>query len=175
VETELGNLSSKFAAKNITEARQMLKTAIKDVEVSGEWTRVSSKTANKTFPSGSLPYRRGVNAYEGVLKNNEVFYRVYSDNIARPWLIKFDPTGMSSSELKNILALPATPSAVAKVTVPAGTKVRVGNIGEIDVWGKGGATQWEILSKQGNSIAGTTAKAQLDELGIIFEKNADLK
>jgi hypothetical protein len=150
---------SKLTAKNVSEARAMLKNAINDVEVCGDWKRIYSKTANKNFPEISLPYRGGMSAFEGTLKNDEVFYRVYSKNIEGPWLVRFNPKDMSPTELKNMLALKHTPIGISKVKVPAGTKVRVGNAGEIKKWGKGGVTQWEILK----------GDKSLEDLGIVFE------
>jgi hypothetical protein len=173
-DSELARFAGKIPATNISEARSMLKTAIEDVEVVGDWKRVDSKIVNEGFKPDKLPYRTGMNAFEGVVKNDEVFYRVYSENMEGVWLVKFDPSQMSPKELKELLALPELPTAVAKVKVPKNTVVRVGNAGE-NMWGKGGLTQWEIRNKDGSAIFGKNAKDKLKELKIIFEKVTNLK
>ena len=161
LDNELARFVGRVPAKNITEARTMLKSAIKDVEVSGDWKRIYSNTANKNFPKESLPYRSGMSAFEGTLKNDEVFYRVYFKDMEGSWLIRFDPAGMDPKYLQEILALPKTPTHIAKVKVPAGTNVRVGNTGKINNWGKGGSIQWQIVNE---------GKKSFKELKIIFEQ-----
>jgi Putative Zn-dependent protease len=161
-DNELAKFVGRVPAKNITEARTMLKSSVKDVEVVGDWKKVNSKTANKAFEIDTLPYRSGMRAYEGVTKNNEVFYRVFSKgNIESTWLIRFDPKGMDAKYLQEILALPKTPTHIAKVTVPAGTKIRTGSSGAIKDWGKGGSVQWEIIKEKSTSFK---------DLKIIFEQ-----
>jgi hypothetical protein len=105
-----------------------------------------------------------MNAFEGTIKNDEVFYRVYSGNMESLWLIRFDPKGMDPKYLQEILALPQIPTYAAKVKVPAGTKMRVGSAGQ-NKWGSGGLTQWQIMTEQGKSFK---------ELGIIFKKTGKL-
>lgn len=165
VDNELIGFTNRVAAKNIFEARSILKNTIKDVEVSDNWKRLNSVTANKGADLNKLPYRSGMRAYEGVTKNNEVFYRVYSNNnIESSWVVKFDPTGMNANELKEFLALPKAPTHIAKVEVPAGTRIRVGNASE-NIWGSGGLVQWQIILEQGKSYK---------DAGILFKNSGKL-
>jgi hypothetical protein len=46
-----------------------------------------------------------------------------------------------------MLALKYAPTHVTRVTVPAGTSVRVGIVGGHKQWGPGGAIQFEVLEK----------------------------
>ncbi|MDR1940851.1 MAG: M48 family metalloprotease [Endomicrobium sp.] len=172
IENEITNLSGRLAAKNIDEARAALKSAIKDVEVSDNWKKIYSKTANKGYESDKLPYRKNMSAYEGVLKNDEIFYRAHLDNNQNgSWLIRFNPENMTAEELQNLFSLPVRPKYISKVKVPAGTNIRVGNAAEIENWGKGGAVQWEIRTNDGSAISNDAKikSKQLKEIGLIFE------
>ncbi len=58
-----------------------------------------------------------------------------------------DIEGLSPSQIKDKFALPDTPKYISDVSIPRGTQIRVGIVGEQPSWGNGGGTQYELLGR----------------------------
>ncbi len=95
------------------------------------------------------PYTVGTKVAEFTVTKEMKFVRVHGpDNKARSWMMREeDVAGLSPAQIKEKFALPDTPSFISQVNVPSGTKVRVGEVAPQDGWGKGGATQFELLTR----------------------------
>jgi hypothetical protein len=104
------------------------------------------------------PYAAGAKAAEFTTTTEMMFVRVHGpDNKARSWMMRpADIHGLSPQQIKDKFALPDLPTMVSDVTVPAGTRVRVGEVAAQDGWGKGGATQFELLARLPESAFANT-------------------
>ena len=100
--------------------------------------RDTATNANKEFPSeyDPLPYKLGSKTTTVRLTRRSVdeFVRVHGKkNQARGWIMRkediFDPRGrrLSPEELFQKFSLPAVPTEVSKVELPAGTLMRIGS------------------------------------------------
>gem|GEM_PF-5408701 len=95
----------------------------------------------------SPPYAAGTRARDIVLQNDRVFVRVHGEgNRERSWIMRpHEIEGLTPQQIQDRFALPELPAFVSDVHAPAGTRIRVGTVGEQPGWGAGGATQYELL------------------------------
>ena len=95
------------------------------------------------------PYAAGTQARDIALQNDRVFVRVHGEgNQARSWMMRpHEIEGLTPQQIQNRFALPELPAYVSDVHAPAGTRIRVGTVGEQSGWGTGGATQYELLDR----------------------------
>jgi hypothetical protein len=100
------------------------------------------------------PYAAGTTVRDVELQQDTTFARVHgADNKARSWMMsKSDIDGLTPGQIRDRFALPETPSLVSDVNVPAGTIVRTGEVAPQAGWGKGGATQFELLNRLPESL-----------------------
>jgi len=176
LEGQAARQTAKYTAEEIEKAQVAVNKALKDVDITNGWKEVSPEIANKVYvkpPYGEASYMEEISAYDGVLKNDEVFYRVYTKNQKGSFLMRTDPSGISPTELQDNYALFKEPKYVDKVTVPAGTNIRAGIVAR-NTLGNGGKVQWEILSKDGKNIVENSAQ-QLEDIGVLFENSSPLK
>lgn len=111
----------------------------------------SSDDANGTFVAAGArpPYTSATEIVEFTTTANTRFVRVHGpDNMPRSWMMRSeDIAGLSPQQIQDKFALPSLPSLVSDVEVPAGTRVRVGEVAAQTGWGNGGATQFELLAR----------------------------
>lgn len=95
------------------------------------------------------PYAEGTIARDITLNGERTFVRVHGEtNQARSWLMRpEDIQGLTAQQIQDKFALPELPLYVSDVHVPAGTRIRVGIVGEQPGWGKGGAIQYELQER----------------------------
>jgi hypothetical protein len=95
------------------------------------------------------PYTAGSEALEFTTTEATRFVRVHGpDNMARSWMMQAsDVQGLTAQQIKDKFALPELPTLISDVSVPTGTRVRVGEVAPQDGWGAGGATQFELLER----------------------------
>jgi RHS repeat-associated protein len=95
------------------------------------------------------PYASGTRAREIVLSRERTLVRVHGEgNQARSWLMRAEEVeGLSAAEIRDKFALPEMPKYLSDVQVPAGTRMRVGRVGEQPGWGVGGGMQYELLDR----------------------------
>ncbi|WP_157573144.1 hypothetical protein [Novosphingobium sp. AAP83] len=95
------------------------------------------------------PYAPGKPVKEIITDSDEAFVRVHGkDNQAGSWVMrKEDIEGLSPQQIKDKFALPDLPTQVSDVSVPAGTKLRVGEAGGLPPWGSGGGMQVEVMER----------------------------
>jgi hypothetical protein len=95
------------------------------------------------------PYTAGSEAVEFTTTETTRFVRVHGpDNMARSWMMQAsDVQGLTAQQIKDKFALPELPTLISEVSVPNGTRVRVGEVAPQDGWGAGGATQFELLER----------------------------
>lgn len=112
---------------------------------------LSAEEANRPhIEAGNRPpYAAGTSARDIVLDKDRVFARVHGDgNQARSWMMRAeDIKGLTPQQIKDKFALPDLPKYVSDVHVPAGTPIRVGEVGAQQGWGAGGGTQYELLKR----------------------------
>ncbi|MGI5892839.1 MAG: hypothetical protein ACOX7H_08975, partial [Bacillota bacterium] len=99
------------------------------------------------------PYKPGTVVQEVELKETTTFVRVYDDENSFQkggWVMKKeDIAGLTPEQIRDKFALPEVPKYITDVTIPAGTKVRVGEANEVAGWGKGGGTQIDLVGQRG--------------------------
>ena len=99
------------------------------------------------------PYKPGTVVQEVELQETTTFVRVYDDvNSFQKggWVMKKeDIAGLTPAQIKDKFALPEIPKYITDVTIPGGTKVRVGEANEVSGWGKGGGTQIDLMGQRG--------------------------
>ncbi len=116
--------------------------------------QTTADEANKGY--GRPPYTEGTNVTDYETTDNEKFVRVHrgGDSEARKWIVKeseiTNPDGslMTAEQIKDKLALPNLPTQISDVTIPKGVKLREGEASKQEGWGKGGATQYEIIKER---------------------------
>lgn len=109
-----------------------------------------------------LPYAENSRAREIILQSPKSFVRVHGDdNKARSWIMRAeDVKGLTAQQIKDKFAIPELPKYISDVDVPAGTRLRVGKVREHDVWGEGGATQFELKDRLSNENFKNTRRLQ---------------
>ncbi|WP_432719004.1 hypothetical protein [Pectinatus frisingensis] len=99
------------------------------------------------------PYKPGTVVQEVELQETTTFVRVYDDvNSFQKggWVMKKeDIAGLTPEQIKDRFALPGVPKYITDVTIPGGTKVRIGEANEVSGWGKGGGTQIDLMGQRG--------------------------
>lgn len=89
-------------------------------------------------------------------KKEMVFYRVYNSEDPKEgkFLLRSDDIkGMSAQQIKERYALPKTPDVIAKITVPANAKMRMGVAAgkkQNNPFGQGGGQQFELVDRIDN-------------------------
>ena len=64
------------------------------------------------------------------------------------WVMrKEDIKGLTPKEIKNKFALPEEPTYMCEVELPKGTRMHKGVANEVDGWGSGGGTQYDMRLK----------------------------
>lgn len=118
---------------------------------SGETRNISADEANHfhKLKGNRPPYAPGKPVKEIVTDSDEVFVRVHGgSNQAGSWVMRPEEIrGLSPQQIKDKFALPELPTHVSDVSVPAGTKIRVGEAGALPPWGGGGGTQVEVMER----------------------------
>lgn len=86
------------------------------------------------------------------------FVRVFNDKSSfakGSWLMAYsDCEGLTAAQLKDKFALPAMPSYVVEVEVPAGAEMYAGLCNPLEGWGKGGGTQYFLVGEKRPKIYG---------------------
>lgn len=59
-----------------------------------------------------------------------------------------DIAGLSPIQIRDKFALPAIPEYVTDVTLPAGTRIRVGEVNPLEGWGSGGGLQIDLMGQR---------------------------
>jgi hypothetical protein len=112
---------------------------------------LSAETANAPHIAVGRqpPYAAATVARDIMLKEDRVFVRVHGEgNQQRSWLMRpHEIDGLTPKQIQERFALPEVPAYLSDVHVPAGTRLRVGTVGEQPGWGTGGATQYELLER----------------------------
>ena len=96
------------------------------------------------------PYKSGTQVTEFTVKLDDKFVRVHGeDNAARPWMMRKEAIeGLTAEQIQRKYSLPSKPQFVSDVDVPAGTRMRTGQVEsnfELQGGGGSGATQYEWL------------------------------
>lgn len=122
---------------------------------------ISAEEANAPFVAKgwSPPYDTGSQVRTFTTTSEVKFMRVSTiDNPQGAFLVRADEiAGMTPQQIQQYLALPKVPTQIADVTVPAGTKMQVGQVAAQATFGavgKGG-TQYQLLNPIPNSSFGT--------------------
>lgn len=108
---------------------------------------------NDSYP----PYEEGTRARDIILERDRAFVRVFAEGktfAEGRWVMrKSDITDLKTGKLlapeqiRDRFSLESVPTHIVDVTVPAGTKVRVGRVGAQDkLKSKGGGTQYELFA-----------------------------
>lgn len=110
--------------------------------------RVWKKMRNYDKP----PYKLGGKVQSIELTENSTFVRVYSKSpqsrMEGQWVMrKEDIKGLTPKEIKNKFALPEEPTYMCEVELPKGTRMHKGVANEVDGWGSGGGTQYDMRLK----------------------------
>ena len=97
------------------------------------------------------PYETGTRVVEYTTSDAYVFVRVHNaDNPNHPWMMRKEAVdGLSAAQIQNKYSLPAKPSFISEVHVPAGTRMRTGKVEtnfQLQGGGGQGAVQYEWLS-----------------------------
>jgi len=79
---------------------------------------------------------------------NAVALRIHGlYNRERSWVMRIEEIeGLSPQQIKDKFALPETPQFITEITVPEGTRMRVGEASG-NKYGAGGGTQYELLQR----------------------------
>lgn len=109
-----------------------------------------ASVANKEYTDRGKqpPYTKGTKTITFKTTKPTEFVRVHvADNQQGAFLMKeSDVAGLTPEQIKTKFALPQVPTHISKVTVPAGTTIRVGHTGE-NFGALGGGVQFELLDK----------------------------
>jgi hypothetical protein len=99
------------------------------------------------------PYKTNTVAYNFELSKKAEFVRVYDDvhsGIKGQFVMKLeeitkaDGSLLTAQQIKDKFALEYLPTKIAKVEIPAGTKMNCGIAGKIEGWGLGGGIQFDL-------------------------------
>ncbi|HMO67341.1 MAG TPA: hypothetical protein PKE25_01530 [Novosphingobium sp.] len=118
---------------------------------SGKTETISADEANHfhTLKGNRPPYAPGKPVKEIITDSDETFVRVHGPaNQGGSWVARAeDIKGLSPQQIKDKFALPELPTHVSDVSVPAGTRIRVGEAGALPGWGNGGGLQVEVMER----------------------------
>ena len=126
-------------------------------------TKVSAKAVNKTFTDSgkNAPYNEAYDVVEGTIKEGGgSLVRVHGEgNKAGKWMMDASEIkGLSAKQIQDKFALPELPTQISDVSLPTGTKIRVGVAGKVEGWGNGGGVQVEVLERLSEDIFTNTRK-----------------
>lgn len=127
-----------------------------------QFTEVESfpaETANLWFkenvdPDYNNPYAEGTEVKLIELKEDTTLSRVYPGNVNGigkygTWMMKKeDLKGLSPEEIRDKYALPEVPCNIVDVEVKAGTRLRMGEAGPVENWGRGGGIQFDTVGER---------------------------
>lgn len=134
LDDQLGSLKSKSEVKQYHSAESV-----------NDWWRDVMKYDNP-------PYSPKTVVQEIELIEDTTFVRVYDGNVSGQyggWLMKSeDIAGLSPIQIRDKFALPAIPEYVTDVTIPAGTRIRVGEVNPLEGWGSGGGIQIDLMGQR---------------------------
>lgn len=114
---------------------------------------LTSKTVaevNLSFTnSGKRPPYSGRNVREFVLSREMVFMRAHTDgNQSGGWMVRQKHLAhLTAEQIRDSLALPDLPTYISTVTVPRGTRIRVGKVAPQEMWGQGNSWQYQLLDR----------------------------
>ena len=119
---------------------------------------VSAEEANQWFvdnvqPEYKPPYKPGRKVNEIVLQKDKTYVRVYDNTpdgsgMYGSWLMEYeDIKGLTPQQIKDKYALPNLPKYICDVELKAGTHLRKGIANEVDGWGKGKGTQFDLIGQ----------------------------
>lgn len=112
---------------------------------------LTAAEANASFVKAGQrpPYAPGTEVREVVLQEETLFVRVHGErNQQGAWLMpSYEIAGLTPEQIRDRFALPEVPLYVSDVYVPAGTHLRVGSVAAQAGWGRGGATQYQLLDR----------------------------
>ncbi len=97
------------------------------------------------------PYRPGTEINVIELTQDQKFVRVYDGKESKMyggWLMRAeDIAGLTPQQIRDLYALPSTPKYICDVVISAGTTMRSGIANEVDGWGAGGGTQYDLIGQ----------------------------
>lgn len=126
---------SKLVVKNADEVNQAAIKAMK----------------NKGIKNPQAPFKKGTKVTEGILGQDVKLIRLESKGSKPLDKASFfvDPSGikgLSPQQIQDKLSLPSLPTNIRNVTIPKGSKIRIGTAAGIEKFGtKGGGVQIELL------------------------------
>lgn len=107
----------------------------------------------------SLPYKSGTPVVNFTQTNTTQYVRVYTEGVTNAqgkWLMKYsDIQGLTAKQIQSKFALPHTPTHYCYVSVPSGTSVYVGIVGENYGFTAGQAVQFELMDTISPSCFGS--------------------
>ncbi len=148
----------KAAAKHGDEATGVIKH-FEETTLYKEIKKYPAESANKWFSVNvkanyKPPYKYGTSVKEIVLIEDKTFVRVYDktpkgSGMYGNWILeKSDIDGLSPTEIQNKFALPNTPKYICDVKLKAGTRIRKGIANQVEEWGSGGGTQYDLIGQR---------------------------
>ncbi|HEL1206212.1 TPA: hypothetical protein TVL50_001820 [Streptococcus equi subsp. zooepidemicus] len=100
----------------------------------------------------NAPYKPGTPVYEIELSEDTMLVWVYDGEVSGQyggWLMRYeDVEGLTSSQIKNRFALPATPKYITDVIVSRGTALRMGIVNPLEGWGEGQGIQFDLMGQR---------------------------
>ncbi len=116
-------------------------------------TKIEDAAAiNKSY--GEPPYLAGSKVVEMETTATETFVRVHGPNFAAGnWVMREnDIVGLTGPQIAAKFNIPEVPTALSKVSVPGGVKMRTGIVGPNAFGSSKGAIQFEILMPNGEFV-----------------------
>ena len=150
----IGVVAEKVNNSALGKAAQKTSDALsKPIGLDGHFTlirTISSEEANAAYVKfgNRPPYTSGTKVQEIALQKETTFVRLHGEaNQMGDWVVQpKDIKGLTPVQIKDKFALPEMPTQTSEVTIPAGTKIRVGEVAPQNGWGGGGGTQYEIIN-----------------------------
>jgi outer membrane autotransporter protein len=96
------------------------------------------------------PFDTGTEVTEIITAESLYFVRVFAppSTAAGSWIMRASTIrGLTAEQIKDIFALPTTPTRITYVVVPAGAHIYTGVAGPIEGWGNGGAQQSFLIER----------------------------
>ena len=118
---------------------------------------ISAEETNQWFiddtPDYNPPYKPGTKVNEIVLQegNDKNYVRVYAKKKYKfgNWVMRYeDIKGLTPQQIRDKYALPDIPKYICDVELKPGTHLRQGIANEVDGWGKGGGTQFDLIGQK---------------------------
>jgi len=104
---------------------------------------------NATFPPGwKPPYQPGTRVTEYTTTGSDTFVRVHgSGNPGGAWMMRREAIhGLTPQQIASKYSLPHVPTMISDVSVPSGTRIRMGKVGT-NFGGSEGSTQYQLLQQ----------------------------